>query len=72
MLNARSRKPPYNGLGGHIRTLVVSLLGVAAVAAGLVLIRQKGPEPQLGIRDVHAGESHPGTISLEKLRELGY
>ena len=58
-------------MGGRIRTFVVSLLGVAAVAAGLVLIRQK-PEPQLRMRDVHAGESQPGTISLEKLRELGY
>ena len=72
MLTRVRAKPPFTGSEDFIRTLVVSLLGVAAVAAGLVLIRQKGPEPQLRIRDVHAGESQPGTISLEKLRELGY
>jgi len=70
MLRARAQSHPQRP-GGAIRTLVVSLLGAAAVAAGLVLIRQqKLPDPQ--IRDVHAGESQPGTISLEKLRELGY
>ena len=57
---------------GPIRTFIVSLLGAAALAAGLVLIRHKGPEaPQL-VREAHAGESQPGTISLERLRELGY
>ena len=72
VLCARARSHPQRP-GGAIRTLVVSLLGAAAVAAGLVLIRQqKLPDPQLQIRDVHAGESQPGTISLEKLRELGY
>ncbi len=70
--HARLCKPPSTAMEDRIRTLVVSLLGVAAVAAGLVLIRQKGPEPQVRIRDMHAGESLPGTISLEKLRELGY
>ena len=72
MLTRVRESHPNTATGGIIRTLVVSLLGVAAVAAGLVLIRQKGPEPQYRIRDVHAGESQPGTISLERLRELGY
>jgi hypothetical protein len=55
-----------------IRTLLVSLLGAAALAAGYVLITQKGPEPLPRFRDSHAGERQPGTISLERLRELGY
>ena len=58
---------PY--MGGPIRTLFVSLLGAAALAAALVLLNQKGPEPLPKKRESHAGESQPGTISLERLRE---
>lgn len=55
-----------------IRTLVVGLVGVAAFTAGLVFIRQQKQVvlPRLGV--VPAGESMPATISLERLRELGY
>jgi hypothetical protein len=56
----------------RIRTLLVSLLGAAALAAGFVLIRQTTPQPLPRYRDGHAGESEPGTISLERLRSLGY
>lgn len=72
MLRARraSRFPLQTG--GLIRTLLVSLLGAAALAAGYVLISQRGTEALSGPRDSHAGERMPGTISLERLRELGY
>ena len=56
----------------RIRTLLVSLLGAAALAAGFVLIRQTAPQPLPRYRDGHAGENEPGTISLERLRALGY
>ena len=53
--------------------LLVSLLGAAALAAGFVLIRQTEPHPlPRRSRDAHAGENEPGTISLERLRALGY
>ena len=41
------------------------------LAAGFVLIRQTTPQPLPRIRDSHAGENEPGTISLERLRALG-
>lgn len=56
-----------------MRTLTVSLLGAAAVAASLVLLRQqKQPEPPRQPRVTPAGETVPGTISLERLRESGF
>jgi hypothetical protein len=55
-----------------IRTLLVSLLGAAALAAGFVLLRQTAPQPMPRLRDGHAGENDPGTISLERIRALGY
>jgi hypothetical protein len=59
-------------LEASIRTLVVSLIGVAALTAGLVLIRQQKQVGLPQIKEVPPGESVPGTISLERLRELGY
>ena len=54
-----------------IRAFVVSLIGVAAVTAGVFLFRQqKQAAPRS--REVPAGESTPGTISLERMRELGF
>jgi hypothetical protein len=55
-----------------IRTLIVSIIGVAAVTAGLVLFRQQKQVGAPVLKQVPAGESVPGTISLERLRELGY
>ena len=55
-----------------IRTLIVSIVGVAAFTAGLVLFRQ---QKQVGApvkKQVPAGENLPGTISLERMRESGY
>lgn len=55
-----------------IRTLVVSLIGVAALTAGLVLIRQQRQAEAPRLKEIPAGETLPATISLERLRELGY
>ena len=55
-----------------IRALVVSLIGVAALTAGLVLIRQQRQAEAPRLKEIPAGETLPATISLERLRELGY
>jgi hypothetical protein len=55
-----------------IRTLIVSIVGVAAFTAGLVLFRQQKQVGAPEVKQVPAGENHPGTISLERLRESGY
>ena len=60
--------------GGAIRKITVSLIGAAALAAGLVLLRQGNAraEPvEAAIDEVPPGESVPGKIRLDKLRELG-
>ncbi len=50
--------------------MTYKLLGVAALVAGLLLIRQqKQEEPVAG--ELPPGESVPSEISLERLRELG-
>ena len=48
-----------------------SLLGAAALAAGLLLIRQQKQEELRVAGELAPGESVPGEISLERLRELG-
>ncbi len=61
---------------GAIRKFTVNLLGVAALAAaGVVLLRQ-GPSRSDSVEakiDEQAppGETIPGKVRLEKLRELG-
>ena len=60
--------------GGLIRKITVSLIGTAALAAGLVLLRQGGvrPLPETAtVEEVPPGEDVPGQIRLERLRELG-
>lgn len=59
--------------GGVIRKISVSLLGTAALAAGLIFLRGIGrPEPEtVTVDEVPPGETVPGQISLERLRELG-
>jgi hypothetical protein len=54
-----------------MRTLALSLLGVAALTAGLILIRNTRPEHATHQELVPPGESVPGRIALERLRELG-
>ncbi len=56
-----------------MRTLTVSLLGAAAIAASLVLLRQqRQDEDRARQRVVPPGETVPSEISLEKLRERGF
>lgn len=54
-----------------MRTLTFSLLGAAALAAGVLLMRQQKPVEDESPRLVPAGETVPAVISLERLRELG-
>ena len=57
--------------GGIIRTLIVSLLGAAALTAGLLVLRhQKESEVEVKTR-IPAGEKTVRIASLERLRELG-
>ena len=59
--------------GGPIRTLAVSLIGAAALAAGLVFIhQQKQVDAPQRLKQTPPGETVPADISLERLRELGY
>lgn len=52
------------------RKLAMGLVGVAAVAASLVVLRSHKTESD-DAKSVPPGESVPGEIQLEKLRELG-
>lgn len=57
-----------------MRTLTVGIIGAAALAAGLLLVRQQKeiePHPERP-QAVPAGETLPASISLERIRELGY
>ena len=59
--------------GGTIRKFTVSLIGAAALAAGLVLLRQgtnRGSQ-RATLEDIPPGETIPGKIELDRLRELG-
>lgn len=66
--------PPLGGspftpnAGGPIRTLSVSLLAVAAIAASLLIVRRE-QRPQHGL--VPAGEVLPAEQSLDAIREAG-
>lgn len=57
-----------------MRTLTLGLLGAAALAAGVLLVRQQRLQPTQFERPraVPAGETQPAAISLERIRELGY
>ena len=56
---------------GIIRKVTLGILGVAAAMASLLLIRQTKPVTPKEVAEVPAGEAVPGSISLERLRELG-
>jgi hypothetical protein len=56
-----------------MKKLTLGLLGAAAMAATILLVRQQkevesAREPRML---VPAGESHPTDLSLERIRELG-
>ena len=53
---------------GPIRTLSVSLLAVAAIAASLLLTRTRGDE---GAELLHAGEIQPVKLPLDAIRAAG-
>lgn len=58
--------------GGTIRTLTLSLLGAAALAAGVLLVRQQKEVKNDPPRVVPAGETVPAKLSLERIRSAGY
>ena len=55
-----------------MRPLTAGILGAAALAAGLLLVRQVRDEDATPPRLTPAGETQPATISLERIRSLGY
>ncbi len=66
-----SGSQPTDTQGGIIRKVTLGILGATAAVASLLLIRQtKQVTPKEAVR-VPAGESVPGSVSLERLRELG-
>ncbi len=52
-----------------IRNLTLGLVGVAALAAGLLLMRQQKPTQPKEL--AAEAESAVGAITLERMRELG-
>lgn len=55
-----------------MRALTVGLISAAALAAGILLIREARPdEAEPRARTIPAGETQPATISLDRIRELG-
>ena len=54
-----------------MRKMTYSLLGAAALAAGLLLVRQQKQVEEERPKVAPAGETVPAVISLERLRELG-
>jgi len=67
---ARSARPAFiHSAGGRIRTLGVSLLAVAAVAASVLITRQRSEKTPA---DVDAsGEIQPLETSLDAIRAAG-
>lgn len=54
-----------------IRTFLVSVIGAAAMVAGLVLLRQQKQPRVEAVTDVPPGETVPATIVLERIRQAG-
>lgn len=54
-----------------MRNLTIGLLGAAALAATLLLVRQQRQPDPPGVGTVTRGENQPTTISLERMREAG-
>lgn len=56
-----------------MRALTVGLIGAAALAAGLLIVREvRDPESSPRPSVIPAGENQPATISLERIRARGY
>jgi hypothetical protein len=58
--------------GGPIRALLVSLLGAATLTFGILLLRQQREMGTPGTTRIPGGESATRTVSLDRLRELGF
>lgn len=54
-----------------MKKLTLGLLGAAAVAATILLVRQQKEVEAKEPRLVPAGETQPTELSLERIRELG-
>ncbi|MDX1495526.1 MAG: hypothetical protein R3253_15770 [Longimicrobiales bacterium] len=55
-----------------MKSFTLGLLGAAALATTILLVRQTSKDALQGEpRVIPAGETQPGAISLERIRELG-
>lgn len=54
-----------------MKSFTLGLLGAAALATTILLVRQSKEATQSEPRVIPAGETQPSTISLERIRELG-
>ena len=54
-----------------VKRMTMGLIGAVAVAASVILIRSQKEEQDHATEVIPPGESVPGEIHLEKLRELG-
>ena len=54
-----------------MKSFTLGLLGVAALATTILLVRQQRDASKDAIL-IPAGESQPAAISLERIRELGH
>ena len=54
-----------------MKNLAIGLLGAAALATTILLVRQQKEVDSSDVRLIRAGESQPTTISLQRIRELG-
>jgi hypothetical protein len=72
VLSSGSAGSPQSSTEDPIRSLTLSLIGTAALAVGLLLVRQTR-EPEIErAKVIPPGETQPLRISPEKIRALGY
>lgn len=54
-----------------MKNFAIGLLGAAALATTILLVRQQKEIESRQTRLVPAGETQPSTLSLQRIRELG-
>jgi hypothetical protein len=54
-----------------MKNLAIGLLGAAALATTILLVRQAKEVEPSNVRVIPTGETQPTTFSLERIRELG-
>jgi hypothetical protein len=54
-----------------VKNIAISLLGAAALATTILLVRQQRGAEVRGARLIPAGETRRADISLDRIRELG-